>query len=501
MRETSFLWDYFLGPRGENVQLLSELLTAGLNHYQRWREGLYPEDESIFPENYPKGVYFKKDLERLSAAWEEFLQKMDQNIPYPSVRYGAQMLKDPALPAVLAYFYTLLTNPNNHAYEGGPVTTQMEMEVVQQLLSLVGFETGWGHLTSGGSLANMEALWAVRDFRKSGTVVFSKGSHYSWKRIASILKTGKVAEIPVDAHYRMDLNALESELKNGNVMIIIANLGTTGTGAVDPLEAILKLRDRYGFHLHVDAAYGGYYRSVILDQDGCLMPFDAAEIPVSDYVYSQLALLGEADSITLDPHKHGLVGYGAGSVLFKDEALRQVILNTAPYTYHVTDKPNIGMFTLEGSRPGAAAAAVWFTHKLIPLNESGYGQILMRCRETAQALYDELSQFESLRAICEPDLDLIGFYRIGRNPKSLQSINEATEAIYRKLSVENPGAPFILSKFVIDPETAGRILPGVEIDTDHFTAMRGVFMKHWMRMGRKPDYLDRLIEELRKFDG
>ncbi|HDL78290.1 MAG TPA: hypothetical protein ENH09_01815, partial [Bacteroidetes bacterium] len=210
MRETSFLWDYFLGPRGENVQLLSELLTAGLNHYQRWREGLYPEDESIFPENYPKGVYFKKDLERLSAAWEEFLQKMDQNIPYPSVRYGAQMLKDPALPAVLAYFYTLLTNPNNHAYEGGPVTTQMEMEVVQQLLSLVGFETGWGHLTSGGSLANMEALWAVRDFRKSGTVVFSKGSHYSWKRIASILKTGKVAEIPVDAHYRMDLNALES---------------------------------------------------------------------------------------------------------------------------------------------------------------------------------------------------------------------------------------------------------------------------------------------------
>ena len=497
MSEASFLWDYFLGPKGENTDLLLELLTEGLEHQKKWRGELYAEDASIFPEGFSKDVSHLEDVDKLRSAWTDFLKRMDENIPFPSVRYEAQMLKDPSLPAILAYFYTLLSNPNNHAYEGGPVTTQMEMEVVEQLLKMVGFETGWGHLTSGGSLANMEALWAIRDFREPGKLVFSKGSHYSWKRIASILKVEGIAELPVDAHYRMDLDALKKELDSGHVMMVMANLGTTGIGAVDPLDEILELRNRYGFHLHVDAAYGGYYRSLLLDRDNRLKPFDESEIALSEYVYRQLARLGEADSITIDPHKHGLVGYGAGSVLFKDEALRQVILNTAPYTYHVTDQLNIGMFTLEGSRPGAAAAAVWLTNQLIPLNETGFGEILTLCRNTARSLYDALLEMDSFQPVCEPDLDLLGFYHVGSNRRSLQSINEATEKVYRTLSVENPRAPFILSKFIIDPETAEVILPGVAIDADHFTTMRSVFMKHWMLMGKKPTYLDRLIEILK----
>jgi len=496
MSEKSFLWEYFLGPMGENTNLLLELLTEGLEHQRKWRTELYPEDASGFSDGYPADFSQHPNREKLRSAWADFLKRMDQNIPFPSVRYEAQMLKDPSLPAILAYFYTLLSNPNNHAYEGGPVTTQMEMDVVEQLLTMVGFERGWGHLTSGGSLANMEALWAVRDSRKPGKLLFSKGSHYSWKRIASILKVDAIVELPVDAHYRMDLDALKKELDSGPVMMVMASLGTTGIGAVDPLDEILEFRDQYEFHLHVDAAYGGYYRSIILDQDNRLKPFDESEIALSEYVYRQLARLGEADSVTIDPHKHGLVGYGAGSVLFKDETLRQVILNTAPYTYHVTDKPNIGMFTLEGSRPGAAAAAVWLTNQLIPLNENGFGEILTLCHNTARSLYDALLEMDSFQPICEPDLDLLGFYHVGRNQHSLQSINEATEKMYRHLSVENPRAPFILSKFVIDPETAARILPDVAIDADHFTAMRGVFMKHWMLMGRKPTYLDRLIEIL-----
>jgi glutamate/tyrosine decarboxylase-like PLP-dependent enzyme len=149
------------------------------------------------------------------------------------------MLKDPSIPALLGYFAVMLTNPNNHAYEGGPVTTEMEMEVVDDLLKLVGFKNGWGHLTSGGSLANLEALWAVRDFRKEGIAVFSKGSHYSWKRICAILKVDFI-EIDVDENYRIDLNQLEDVLKNNTVMFVMANFGTTGVGAVDPINEILK---------------------------------------------------------------------------------------------------------------------------------------------------------------------------------------------------------------------------------------------------------------------
>ena len=499
-KDQNILWSLFIGPLGENVDLLAELLTQGLHYHRRWRRNLYPGDPSVFPDNLTENAPVQFDIGRLRQAWEDFLRRMDGNLPFPSVRWEAQMLKDPALPAVLAYVYTLLSNPNNHAYEGGPVTTEMEMEVVQQLLKLVGFETGWGHLTSGGSLANMEALWAVRDFRHSGKMLFSKGAHYSWKRIASILKVSPFVEIPVDSRYRMDLNALESELKKGNTMMVIANLGTTGIGAVDPIEDILLLRQKYEFHLHVDAAYGGYYRSMILDSEGVLKPFVPSEINLSDYVYRQLACLGEADSVTLDPHKHGLVGYGAGSVLFKDEALRQIILNTAPYTYHVTDKPNIGMFTLEGSRPGAAAAAVWLTLQLLPLNENGFGRLLSFCRAAAQGLHDALQAMNTLHPVCEPDLDLLGFYRRPRGSRSLQDLNRATEVIYQALSVENPHAPFILSKFVIDSQTAAKILPDVALDADHFTTIRGVFMKPWMTVGPKPTYLEQLIEEVRKFD-
>jgi glutamate/tyrosine decarboxylase-like PLP-dependent enzyme len=498
--EPEFLWSLFIGPQGENIPLLEELLFQGLQYHRRWRENLYPDDSSVFPPELKEDSHFQFSVGQLRQAWEKFLKKMDANLPYPSIRYEAQMLKDPALPAVLGYVYALLSNPNNHAYEGGPVTTEMEMDVVEQLLRLVGFETGWGHLTSGGSLANMEALWAVRDFRKPGKMLFSKGAHYSWKRIASILKVSPFAELPVDAHYRMDVDALEAELKKGEYMIVVANLGTTGIGAVDPLEDILTLREKYGFHLHVDAAYGGYYRAVVLDGEGNVKPFDPSEINVSEYVYRQLACLSEADSVTIDPHKHGLVGYGAGSVLFKDEALRQVILNTAPYTYHVTDKPNIGMFTLEGSRPGAAAAAVWLTLQLLPLNEKGFGRLLEFCRAGAQGLYDALAEMDTLHAICEPDLDLLGFYRQPAGTRSLQAINEATETIYRTLSVENPAAPFILSKFEIDAETAAKILTDVRIDSTHFTAMRGVFMKPWLVVGPKPTYLEKLVEEVKKFD-
>ncbi len=499
-KEPGFLWSLFLGPQGENSPLLEKLLSQGLQYHQRWRKNLYPDDPSIYPDDLKEDSGFQFEVGRLRQAWEKFLQRMDGNLPYPSVRYEAQMLRDPALPAVLAYWYTLLSNPNNHAYEGGPVTTEMEMEVVERLLALIGFETGWGHLTSGGSLANMESLWAVRDYRKPGKMVFSKGAHYAWKRIASILRVGPFVELPVDARYRMDVDALESELKKGDVMFVVASVGTTGVGAVDPLEEILSLREKYGFHLHADAAYGGYYRSMILDKEGLLKPFAPSEMALSEYVYRQLARLGEVDSVTIDPHKHGLVGYGAGSVLFRDEALRRVILNTAPYTYHVTDKPNIGMFTLEGSRPGAAAAAVWLTLQLLPLNDSGFGQLLQFCRAGAEGLYDALSEMQSLHPVSKPDLDLLAFYRRPQGTTSLREMNEATLAIYRTLSVENPNAPFILSKLEIDAETAAKILPDVTMDADHLTAVRGVFMKPWLTVGPRPTYLELLVTELEKFD-
>lgn len=487
------LFTYFLGPKGENTEFFKRLVNLAIEWNKRWRENFF-DDETIYPENFFESEIYRVESERLEKIFDEFLKRLEKNLPYFHPRYSAQMLKDPSIPALLGYFATMLTNPNNHAYEGGPVTTEMEMEVVEELLNLVGFREGWGHLTSGGSLANLEALWAVRDFRKDGIAVFSKGSHYSWRRICSILKVDFV-EIDVDENYRIDLNQLEDVLKKNNVMFVMANFGTTGVGAVDPITEILKLKERYGFHLHIDAAYGGYMRTLIIDERGSVVDFSDVEAPLKKFVYDNLIAISESDSLTIDPHKHGLVMYGAGGVLYKDENLRGVILNTSPYTYHKKDKPNIGMFQLEGSRPGASAGAVWLTHKVIPLNRSGFGKILMQTLKSANYLYEKVNNLNGFSPLTQPDLDIFCFYKHNESFK-LSKINENTLKIYNRLSIENPAPKFILSKFVVDGTTAKRINPKFEIDDESLITLRSVFIKHWNAISERVNYVDLLVSEL-----
>lgn len=496
---TSKLFSMFVGPKGENLDLLSSLIVYGLGRHKKWRARFFQDDPSLYP---PGQTLFTEDEKEIHHAFDELLDRLESNIPFFHPRYAAQMLKDPAIPAALGYIMTMLINPNNHAYEGGPATTEMELEVIDDLLRLVGFDSGWGHLTSGGSLANLEALWAVRDLRKKGQVLFSVGSHLSWMRICNILNIPGFKEIPVDKHYRMDLNALESELKRGETMMVMANFGTTGCGAVDPIEDILKLREKYGFHLHVDAAYGGYVKALMYDADFQLLSFKNAGNALTHYVYQQGLALADVDSVTIDPHKHGMMPYGAGSVLFRHENLRQAILNSAPYTYHVKEKPNIGTYTLECSRPGAAAAGTWLTHKLFPLHREGIGMVLEKTLGTAQAAHGAMNQLDNLHPLTEPDLDILCFYSSPGNQqqKKISTVNKRTSDIYQNLSIENPKAPFILSKFVIDEKSARTVLPNTEMDEDSFITMRAVFMKHWMLMDSENPYFERFVQQLEKVD-
>jgi len=485
----------FIGPKGENMDLLSSLLAYGLQRHKEWRQSYAVEDPSLIPES----EALQQDQTELLRAVDALLQRLEKNLPYFHPRYAAQMLKDPAIPAVLGYVLTMLTNPNNHAYEGGPATTELELEVVNDLLRLVGFESGWGHLSSGGSLANLEALWAVRDLRQEGKVLFSVASHLSWKRICSILRISEYAELPVDSAFRLDLNHLEDALKAGSTMMVVANFGTTGCGAIDPVEDILKLRDKYGFHLHVDAAYGGYAKTLLYDENYVLLSHEQVPSPMSEYVYRQALALAQADSVTIDPHKHGMMPYGAGSVLYRHENLRQAILHSAPYTYHVTDKPNIGTFTLEGSRPGAAAAGCWLTHRLFPLHRAGIGTVVAGTMRTAAQAFDCVNTIPHLRPLLKPDLDIFCFCQLPdtTNGLRLSQLNLLNERLYKKLSIENPQAEFIFSKLMIDARTAGSMLPNVKIDAGDFQCMRAVFIKHWLVMEKGDFYFKELVNTLK----
>ena len=151
-------------------------------------------------------------------------------------------------------------------------------------------------------MANLEALWVSGRLNSGKKIVASEQAHYTHNRISEVLQL-PFQSIPCDRRAKMDLNALEDALKKGDVGTVVATIGTTASGSIDPLPDILDLKDKYNFRLHADAAYGGYF---ILAEN---LDVEAR---------SAFDLIGKVDSIVIDPHKHGFQPYGCGCVLFKD---------------------------------------------------------------------------------------------------------------------------------------------------------------------------------------
>ncbi len=172
-------------------------------------------------------------------------------------------------------------------------------------------------------MANLEALWIAGQLAPGTKILASQQAHYTHRRISDVLNL-EFEAVPCDRNGRLDMAALKKCLDQGNVGTIIATLGTTATGSVDPLPEILELRGRHGFRLHADAAYGGYF--------GLANNLDTPARRAFDR-------LGEADSIVIDPHKHGLQPYGCGCVLFKDPAVGRFYEHDSPYTYFTHAMP------------------------------------------------------------------------------------------------------------------------------------------------------------------
>ena len=322
----------------------------------------------------------------------EVAERMTDNYPYFHARYAGQMLKPPHPVARLAYALALWINPNNHALDGGRASSKMEKEAVAEIARMFGWETHLGHLTGGGTMANLEALWIAGRIRPETTVLASSQAHYTHNRISAVLKL-PFEGIACDRLARMDLVALEERLKAGGIGTVVATLGTTAVGSVDPLPGILKLRERYAFHLHADCAYGGYY----------LLADNLA--PETRAAYDRL---GEADSIVIDPHKHGLQPYGCGCVLFRDPAVGTHYRHESPYTYFSSGDLHLGEISLECSRPGAAAVALWATQRLLPLVHGGeFARMLHDCRAAALEFHAMLAADERFVVAFQPELDIV----------------------------------------------------------------------------------------------
>jgi glutamate/tyrosine decarboxylase-like PLP-dependent enzyme len=574
----------FLGPKAENADILEKLLLEALRDHVFWRRNFHPEDGFLILEREKRTAAFEASVSTLSQELLGLLAELKNGVPFFSPRYVGHMTADLTMASLVGYFATMLYNPNNVAAEGSPVTTRLELEVAAQLAAMIGYDPArqWGHLCSGGTVANIEALWVARNVKylpvavrwaaqssgmtgltvrtargeeatlaeldlwellnvppdaaldvldalvaatgdaqaalravtrhgvsgmgyqqfglrlasefgdalPPGVLLVPSTAHYSFAKAARVIGLGEqqVVHVPVDAHFRMDPAAFAERLhalaaRRQPVIAAVGVLGTTEEGAVDRLDLLADERERaarelgLGFHLHADAAWGGYAASVTWDAEGRRRPFEEVAVDAGAAswpdrgLYRAMCALERADSVTIDPHKLGFVPYPAGSISFRDRRVRALVAIDAPYLFHdeTQDTALIGRFILEGSKPGAAAAAVWMSHKVLPLDERGYGRLVRDTVRGALALHEALgaAAWAPFRAVPlpRPDMNIVCLALSHPSLGTLEAVNAFVDRIYRALTV-GEGRPvraldYVVTKTTLRAEEYGRAPLGI----------------------------------------
>ena len=395
------------------------------------------------------------DQNRLVKVLAATADRLQDNYPYFHPLYAGQMLKPPHPAARLAYALAQWINPNNHALDGGRATSAMEKEAVAGIARMFGWGEYLGHLCGGGTMANLEALWVAGQLAKGKRILASAQAHYTHNRISGVLNL-PFTSVPCDIHGRMDLAKLQEELKNGDVGTVVATMGTTATGSVDPLGDILELREKYGFRVHADAAYGGYFVLASNLGEAARRHFDQ---------------LCHVDSIVIDPHKHGLQPYGCGCVLFRDPGIGQLYKHDSPYTYFSSRELHLGEISLECSRAGASAAALWATQELLPLSKGGeFASGLEDCRGAALDLYGRLKADSRFVAAFPPELDIVVF---APRADSVSKASELSRQIFNAAARRN----LHLAVAELPMKFFAANLREMKQDRETITCLRSVLMK------------------------
>ncbi len=641
--DLDFVQPWFLGPAAENDRLLEDLVVEFLRDHAYWRRNFHPEDGLRISAGARHAPAFLDVQARMRAELHRLSASLKRAVPFFHPRYVGHMTGDLLIPGLVAKLITTLYNPNNVSEEAAPVTLEWELQVGEQLARMFGFAVdddaepcAWGHLTSGGTVANYEALWNFRSVRFYGLalqagarevgfdpgpvgpaqkelsaytawellnlsiddtialrrdvarhlrahhppplfhafaaavraerieslgtagfflkhdlapprVLVSSSAHYSWAKGMKVLGLGTahLVRVAVDDHMRMAVSHLRDELDRAEegripVLAVVGMLGTTEFGTVDPIHAIADERDeRRGrgveLGLHVDAAWGGYLTSVFRRPDGSFHGQDEVaegfrHFP-SDTVYRAFQALPRVDSVTIDPHKLGYVPYPAGAFVARNREVVDFITQEAAYVFDLGDETtprprretlhNLGQYILEGSKPGAAAAAVHVTHRVLPLDSQGLGRLLKLTVRACEIFYDSVAdiqaRLEGRVRLCvpfEPDSNLICLAVNPWDNASAAAMNRFARAVFAHMKVEGHrpvqvktfiGSYTSLLKSTLPGDQAHRILGGLRLDpdtfrlipqdpareADHLFILRHTLMNPWLLAG--PDersYID-----------
>ncbi len=562
----------FLGPYAQNDTLLEKLVVEFLRDHVYWRRNFHPEDPlaisttaALHPDYLAFEAKTRRELHLLSAA-------LKKSVPFHSPRYIGHMASDLLLPGLAAQILTLPYNPNNVTEDTAPVTVDLEVKVGLQLARMLGYandpsrpDCAFGHLTSGGTVANYQALrlalaqkafpvalraagigdlglpeddWAAFNLhpreatalvdrwgrwlaqashsdrrrwqaRVEGERLEQRGlvdffavhptlkvpkvlapvtAHYSWSKGCKLLGLGRgQLERLAERGMRIDPEAMEATLERclrerQPVLMAVAVLGTTEYGTVDPIDAVVAARERFaarglGYAVHVDAAWGGYLATLFRNEDGSLRPRDEIARDFESFpspgVHAAIAALGETDSVTVDPHKLGYLPYGAGAFVCRDHRTTALLTEAADYVFHGEAAPDymtryrrLGQLIPEGSKSGAAAAAVYVTHRVLPLDHAHFGRLPAQTVRAAEHFRARAQRFardnaDVVHALMpfDPDSNLAC---LALNPAGNRSVAVAN-AFVRRLHDElriDPRHPvqdkqFFASATTLKPEALG----------------------------------------------
>src|ERR1700733_5329446 len=428
-------------------------LTSGVDAVEDWQATFEP---------FQPDASLQISDEQFATAFGAFTGRLRENYPFFHPSYAGQMLKPPHPAAIVGYLTAMLVNPNNHALDGGPATARMEKEAVAQLAQMFGLPAHLGHLTTSGTVANLEALYVARELHPGRGIAYSGEAHYTHSRMCGVLGVPGTA-VAVDSAGRPDLGALDALLAGGGIGTVVATAGTTGLGAVDPVHEVLAIARAHGVRVHVDAAYGGFF-TLLAGLDG---PAGLDPAP--------WRAIAECDSVVVDPHKHGLQPYGCGAVLFRDPDVGRFYLHDSPYTYFTSDELHLGEISLECSRAGAAAAALWLTFELLPPTPDGLGQVLAACRRAALDWAELISGPGLLELYQPPELDIVCYFP-ATSPPGLAAIDAASARMLAD-GMADPAPRAFLSTLRIPAAEFTRRHPGVRADREGARILRSVLMK------------------------
>jgi len=406
------------------------------------------------------------DIEAASTVLQVVAERMQDNYPYYHPQYAGQMLKPPHAIARIAYAMSLWVNPNNHALDGGKASSALEKECIIEIGQMYGWESPLGHLTGGGTMANLEALWVAGRLHPGKRIIASRQAHYTHSRISQVLGL-PFSPVPVRHDGRMDLEAIEALLKEGDVGTVVATMGNTGLGAVDSLPEILELADKYDVRVHADAAYGGYFGLASELRDETKAAFDS---------------LSDVDSIVVDPHKHGLQPYGCGCVLFRNPDVGHFYKHGSPYTYFSSAELHLGEISLECSRPGASAVALWATQQMFPLQQCGQlAAWLDLGLLAARDFWTRLNNSDNYQPLMEPELDIVIYALAGAGARE---VSEKARRVFALAAQKD----LHLAMIELPVDLVCTYLPQLEADADTVTCLRSVLMKP-----EHKDWLDRIM--------